>query len=166
MATRIQIHETQYRQLCIKRILQIALKITHLKVFIIFFWRSLTRLSMYKHICVYDSGNKKVASSWIAKEVLDLMLRGYQAVKVRFLRLEADAVELIHSQWSDALLPVQFPYKRRIYITALRGGMLCYKPEGSGFETSWGESIFSIYLILPSALEPGVHTASNINEYQ
>jgi hypothetical protein len=39
---------------------------------------------------------------------------------------------------------------------------LCYKPEGSGFEIR----IFPIYLILPAALGPGVHSASNRNEYQ
>jgi hypothetical protein len=43
---------------------------------------------------------------------------------------------------------------------------LCYKPEGRGFETWWGERIVSIYLILPAALSPGVHSASNKNEYQ
>jgi hypothetical protein len=29
----------------------------------------------------------------------------------------------------------------------------CYKPEGHGFKTRWGDWIFSIYLILPAALE-------------
>jgi hypothetical protein len=41
---------------------------------------------------------------------------------------------------------------------------LCYKPEDRGFETRWGE--FFIYLFLPAALGPGVHSASNRNEYQ
>jgi hypothetical protein len=36
---------------------------------------------------------------------------------------------------------------------------LCYKPEGRGFETLWDELIFSIYLILPAALGPGVYSA-------
>jgi hypothetical protein len=35
---------------------------------------------------------------------------------------------------------------------------LCYKPEG--------EWIFSIYLILPAALGPGVYSSPNKNEYQ
>jgi hypothetical protein len=43
---------------------------------------------------------------------------------------------------------------------------LCYKPEGSGFETQWGELIISIYLILPAALGPGVYSATNRNENQ
>jgi hypothetical protein len=30
-----------------------------------------------------------------------------------------------------------------------------------GFETRWGERMFSIYLILPAALRPGVYSASN-----
>jgi hypothetical protein len=43
---------------------------------------------------------------------------------------------------------------------------LCYKPEGRWFEALWGEWIFSIYLILPATLGPGIHSASNRNEYQ
>jgi hypothetical protein len=43
---------------------------------------------------------------------------------------------------------------------------LCYKLEGHGFQTRWGESSFSIYLILLAALDPGLHSASNRNEYQ
>jgi hypothetical protein len=43
---------------------------------------------------------------------------------------------------------------------------LRYKPEGSGFETRSGKLVFSIYLIIPAALGPGVHLASNRNEYQ
>jgi hypothetical protein len=43
---------------------------------------------------------------------------------------------------------------------------LCYKPEGRGFETRWGEWFLSIYLILPVALGPGVYSAPNRNEYQ
>jgi hypothetical protein len=44
--------------------------------------------------------------------------------------------------------------------------VLCYKPEGRGFETRWGEWFLSIYPILPVALGPGVYSASNRNEYQ
>jgi hypothetical protein len=47
-----------------------------------------------------------------------------------------------------------------IVVKALR-----YKPEGLGFETRWG-AFFPIYLILPDALGPGVHLASDRNEYQ
>jgi hypothetical protein len=45
---------------------------------------------------------------------------------------------------------------------------LCYdyKPEGRGFENRGGKLIFSMYLILPAALGPGVYSASNRNEYQ
>jgi hypothetical protein len=39
---------------------------------------------------------------------------------------------------------------------------LCYKPEGSRPD----EVNFSIYQILPAALDPGVYSASNRNEYQ
>jgi hypothetical protein len=40
---------------------------------------------------------------------------------------------------------------------------LCYEPEARGFQTRWGEPIFSIYLILPAAVGPGVYSASNRN---
>jgi hypothetical protein len=39
------------------------------------------------------------------------------------------------------------------------------KPEGHGFESRF-LLIFSIYLILPAAVDPGVYSASNRNEYQ
>jgi hypothetical protein len=42
--------------------------------------------------------------------------------------------------------------------------VLCYKPEGQGLETRYGE-FFSISLIFPATLGLGVHSASNINEY-
>jgi hypothetical protein len=45
-------------------------------------------------------------------------------------------------------------------------GALFYKPEDCGFETLWGELIFSICLILSAALGPGVYSAYNRNEYQ
>jgi hypothetical protein len=44
--------------------------------------------------------------------------------------------------------------------------ILCYKLACCGFETRWGETVFSIYLILAAALGPGVHSVSNRNEYQ
>jgi hypothetical protein len=39
----------------------------------------------------------------------------------------------------------------------------CYKPEGRGFDTRWGEFL---NLPNPSALAPGVYWVSNRNEYQ
>jgi hypothetical protein len=42
----------------------------------------------------------------------------------------------------------------------------CYKPEGRGFETRWGEWFLSSSLILPVALGPGIYSAYNRNEYQ
>jgi hypothetical protein len=42
----------------------------------------------------------------------------------------------------------------------------CYQLEGRGFQTRWGECIFSICLILPAALGPGIYSTSNRNEYQ
>jgi hypothetical protein len=43
---------------------------------------------------------------------------------------------------------------------------LCYRPEGRGLETRWGEWISLIHLILPAALDPGVYSVSNRNEYK
>jgi hypothetical protein len=43
---------------------------------------------------------------------------------------------------------------------------LCYKPEGRGFGTHEVNEFFSIYLILPAALGPGVYSASNRNQKQ
>jgi hypothetical protein len=43
---------------------------------------------------------------------------------------------------------------------------LCYKSDGCGFETDEMNEFFSSYLILPAALSPGVHSASNRNTYQ
>jgi hypothetical protein len=43
---------------------------------------------------------------------------------------------------------------------------LSYEPEGRGFQTWWGKWIFSICLIIPASLGPGVYSASNRNEYQ
>jgi hypothetical protein len=44
--------------------------------------------------------------------------------------------------------------------------VLCYKPEGRGFETRIGKLFLYVYLILLTALDPGVYSASNRNEYQ
>jgi hypothetical protein len=42
---------------------------------------------------------------------------------------------------------------------------LRYKPEGGG-STRRGECFSSIYLFLPAAIGPGVHSASMRNKYQ
>jgi hypothetical protein len=44
--------------------------------------------------------------------------------------------------------------------------VLCYKPEGRGFDSRWSHWFFLIYLIFPAALDTGVYLASNRNEYQ
>jgi hypothetical protein len=43
---------------------------------------------------------------------------------------------------------------------------LCYKLEGREFKFWWGHWIFSIYLILPATLGPGVYSDCKRNEYQ
>jgi hypothetical protein len=44
--------------------------------------------------------------------------------------------------------------------------VLCYKVEDYGFEIRRGELIFSVYLIRPASLGPGVYSVSNRNEDQ
>jgi hypothetical protein len=43
---------------------------------------------------------------------------------------------------------------------------LCYNPESRGFETRRSQLVFSMCLNLPAALDHGLYSASNINEYQ
>jgi hypothetical protein len=43
---------------------------------------------------------------------------------------------------------------------------LCYKLKGSRFDTRRREIMFSIYLILLTALGPRIYSASDRNEYQ
>jgi hypothetical protein len=59
------------------------------------------------------------------------------------------------------------------YVRNRRGGRsvvvkeLCYKPWRSRVrEPMTWINFFSIYLIIPASLGPGVHSASNRNEYQ
>jgi hypothetical protein len=61
--------------------------------------------------------------------------------------------------------------ERTVPISVARSSIVVkapfYKLEVRGFEIRWGELLFfSIYLILPTALGPVVHSASNRNEYQ
>jgi hypothetical protein len=44
--------------------------------------------------------------------------------------------------------------------------LMCYKPEGRGFQTRLGELLFSIYLTLPAELGSEIHSASDRNEYK
>jgi hypothetical protein len=63
---------------------------------------------------------------------------------------------------SNGWLPVEIGTLCSEAVKALR-----YKPESHGFETRLGDFFFfSIYVILPAALGPGVYSASNRNEYQ
>jgi hypothetical protein len=60
--------------------------------------------------------------------------------------------------------------RRYIVCSGIRGSgvvkALCYEMEGRGFETRQCEQIFSVHVILPAALGPGVYSASNRNKYQ
>jgi hypothetical protein len=42
---------------------------------------------------------------------------------------------------------------------------LCYKAEGHGLETQWGEWLLLIYINLLATLHPGVFSAFDRNEY-
>jgi hypothetical protein len=73
----------------------------------------------------------------------------------------------------EVLILISHPFKVNFNIilrSGVRGSVvvkaLCYKPEGRGFSSRLGHWIFSIDLILPAALGPGVYSASNRNEYQ
>jgi hypothetical protein len=44
--------------------------------------------------------------------------------------------------------------------------LLCYKPEGRGFEAQWRDCIFLFYLIHPVALGTRIYSASNRNNYE
>jgi hypothetical protein len=73
--------------------------------------------------------------------------------------------EYVHHHWQNYTEKIHIAYR---YVFGARGSILvkalCYKPEGRGFETRWGEWNFSIYLILPAALGPGISSASNRTE--
>jgi hypothetical protein len=69
--------------------------------------------------------------------------------------------EIMSSQTSSCLSCLAFHKNYFIVVKAL-----CYKPEGRGFETWWGEWFLSIYLILPVAPGPRICSASNRSEYQ
>jgi hypothetical protein len=55
------------------------------------------------------------------------------------------------------------PLPIRLHTDSIVVKALCYKPEGLAFQNDF--FFFSIYLILPAALGPGVLSASR-NEYQ
>jgi hypothetical protein len=57
-----------------------------------------------------------------------------------------------------------FVYVGEIKVRYFLNSGLCYKRECREFKTC--QQMFSIYLILPSTLGPGVYSASSRNEYQ
>jgi hypothetical protein len=68
--------------------------------------------------------------------------------------------ELISKVWRTVCCPWQEEARGSSVVKTLD-----YKRGGRGFETRWGE-ILKIYLILPAALGPVVHSTSNRNEYR
>jgi hypothetical protein len=83
---------------------------------------------------------------------------------------------MIFKRTCQAETEIPYPQKlfshsyKKMYILLLRGSVvvkaLYYKQDGREFETRRGEWMFSIYWILPVSLCPGIHSASNRNEYQ
>jgi hypothetical protein len=72
---------------------------------------------------------------------------------------------------NSLLITFEYRNKCQLNLTVYGGApgktvanVLCHKPRGSGFETRWGKRIVSIYLILLSAIGPGVYSASNTSE--
>jgi hypothetical protein len=94
---------------------------------------------------------------------------GWKPEKIVMLSMTAVIVLglTVYSFFNDAVCKLDYMASS---VGQARGSVvvkeLRYKPEGCGFETRWGELVSSIYLILPAALGPGVHSASNRNEYQ
>jgi hypothetical protein len=73
-------------------------------------------------------------------------------------------------QWLlDFRFSQRYSWGLRDVTLGARGSVLVkalyYNPEVRGFEIRCCE-IFSVYLILPAALGPGIYSASNRNEYQ
>jgi hypothetical protein len=71
-------------------------------------------------------------------------------------------------QWIPEALKLKEPIRKLYTEPGARGSIvvkaLCYKPEGRGFDTRCGD-----FLNLPNlqaTLGPGVHSASNRNEYR
>jgi hypothetical protein len=90
------------------------------------------------------------------------------------LPVNSNSVSTYNSRPSSDLQTRRFPLRlnpqereilTKYYLLRIVVKALCYKPEGRGFDTRWGD-FFSIYLILPAALGPQVYSASNRNEYQ
>jgi hypothetical protein len=80
------------------------------------------------------------------------------------------ADRVLSSAWSSLKPPMSHAVMWPEIETGARGNavvkVLCYKPEGRGFQTRRAELFFSIYLILPAALGPEVYSACSRNEYQ
>jgi hypothetical protein len=55
------------------------------------------------------------------------------------------------------------------YCTEFSGGFICIYAKSWKFASSSPDEViefFLVYLILSAAIGPGVHSASNVNEYQ
>jgi hypothetical protein len=117
---------------------------------------------------------------WSAKLVPSFADRGYRVVSATdphgriFTFLDRDPDGIIWEKCGVETFPARLWRVLWIWIFQfhrLRYGnvvveYVCYKQEGRGFETRWGEWIFSIYLILSAVLDLKVYSTSNRNEYQ
>jgi hypothetical protein len=64
------------------------------------------------------------------------------------------------NQEREICLAVAYYTRGNIVVKAL-----CYKPEGRGFNTRWGEFL-NVPNLSGAALDPGVYSAAYRNEYQ
>jgi hypothetical protein len=70
------------------------------------------------------------------------------------MNFQASHSRIKHNHWSYYCIST--PYYHHVFfcvwhMVAEMVEVLCYKPEGHGFETQWGNWILSIYLIPPTA---------------
>jgi hypothetical protein len=88
------------------------------------------------------------------------------------LQLQYDRVQLLKTTFTNQhehLLEVslhRINSQHLVCLVLLISEILCYEPEGHGFETWWGNWILSVYLTLLATLGPEVYSASNRDEYQ
>jgi hypothetical protein len=105
--------------------------------------------------------------SWIASAVAPGHLSPLRRRIASDLPFKPESIQFI-LQRIFVESPIQSPaaktvwgkYRPLFWQMGARGSIvvmaLCYKPEGRGLETWWGEWISSIYIILPAALGTGV----------
>jgi hypothetical protein len=123
------------------------------------FWFSLSKL-----VTLLSSILKALGSKLCQRvEYCQWVLRCFSSVFPGALRdshINSATVGSFHIHFNSLLSFLQY------FDALLMVKAIYYKLEGRGFETRWGERIFSIYLIFSAVLDPGVYSVCNKNEYQ